>query len=228
MKKIRVLLIEDYSRIDSTIKKMLKLDNSFELLGEPNSSKIKNINNEHIVPDVILVNYNIKYQECLSIVESSKKEYPNSRVILVNLPPQKIDIMLYIQAGVEGFSLNGTDTTEFLNAVRLAADGLSILPSPLVNILFSQIYNDSEETKSNMNLIALMTKREKEVLKLLGEGLRNKEIGLKINLSTFTVKSHIHNIMEKLGLHTRLEIANYSYANENLRSISKSNSMVIN
>lgn len=228
MKKIRVLLIEDYSRIESTIKKMLKLDNSYELLSEPNSSKIKNINNEHIVPDVILVDYNLKYQECLSIVESSKKEYPTSRVILVNLPPQKIDILLYIQSGVEGFSLNDTDTPEFLNAVRQSADGLSILPSPLVNILFSQIYNDSEETKSNMNLIVLMTKREKEVMKLLCEGLKNKEIGQKICLSTFTVKSHIHNIMEKLGLHTRLEIANYSYANENLRSISKSNSMVIN
>ena len=73
-----------------------------------------------------------------------------------------------------------------------------------------------------------MTKREREVIGLLGEGMSNKEIGQKIRVSTYTVKSHIHNIMEKLALHTRLEIANYSYTEETLKIISKSISIINN
>ena len=71
-----------------------------------------------------------------------------------------------------------------------------------------------------------MTKREREVIGLLGEGMSNKEIGQKIRISTYTVKSHIHNIMEKLALHTRLEIANYSYSGDTLKTIAKSISII--
>jgi DNA-binding NarL/FixJ family response regulator len=105
---------------------------------------------------------------------------------------------------------------------------LSVLPPPLVNILFSEIVENAAESKLKLNPIELMTKREREVIELLAEGLKNKEIGEKINLSTYTVKSHIHNIMEKLGLHTRLEIANYLYTDQNLRTDLKTTSMVIN
>ena len=73
-----------------------------------------------------------------------------------------------------------------------------------------------------------MTKREREVIGLLGDGLSNKEIGQKMRISTYTVKSHIHNIMEKLSLHTRLEIANYSYTDQALNSISRSISTIDN
>jgi DNA-binding NarL/FixJ family response regulator len=71
-----------------------------------------------------------------------------------------------------------------------------------------------------------MTIREREVIGLLSEGLTNKEIAQKIGLSAYTVKSHIHNIMEKLALHTRLEIANYSYTGETLKTIAKSISVI--
>jgi DNA-binding NarL/FixJ family response regulator len=73
-----------------------------------------------------------------------------------------------------------------------------------------------------------MTAREREVIALLGEGLTNKEIAQKIHVSTYTVKSHIHNIMEKLALHTRLEIANYSYTGDTLKTIAKSISTINN
>ena len=73
-----------------------------------------------------------------------------------------------------------------------------------------------------------MTKREREVITFLSEGMSNKEIGQKIHVSTYTVKSHIHNIMEKLALHTRLEIANYSYSTQTLKTIVKSISTINN
>jgi DNA-binding NarL/FixJ family response regulator len=73
-----------------------------------------------------------------------------------------------------------------------------------------------------------MTKREREIIGLLGDGMSNREIGQKIRVSPYTIKSHIHNIMEKLFLHTRLEVANYSYSAESFKSISKNLSMINN
>lgn len=73
-----------------------------------------------------------------------------------------------------------------------------------------------------------MTIRERQVVLLLGDGMSNKEIAIKMHISTYTVKSHIHNLMEKLALHTRLEIANYSYTGETLQTITKSISTINN
>jgi len=70
-----------------------------------------------------------------------------------------------------------------------------------------------------------MTKREREVIGLISEGLSNKEISLRLHISTNTIKSHVHNIMEKLALHTRLEVANYTYTHETLKMITKSISL---
>ena len=99
----------------------------------------------------------------------------------------------------------------------------------LVDSLFSQIVDFAvREGKTEIQKAVQMTKREREVIGLLSEGMTNKEIGQRIHVSTYTVKSHIHNIMEKLALHTRLEIANYSYTAETLKTISKSISMIRN
>lgn len=118
---------------------------------------------------------------------------------------------------------------DFLATIRAVAEGAKILPPMLAGSLFTQIVEHAiKGGKTKLKEAVRMTKREQEVIGLLGEGMSNREIGQKIRISTYTVKSHIHNIMEKLALHTRLEIANYSYTDETLKTISKSISMVNN
>ena len=73
-----------------------------------------------------------------------------------------------------------------------------------------------------------MTRREREVIEHIADGLSNKEIGQKLHVSTYTIRSHIHNIMEKLTLHTRLEIANYTYTGGILKTIAKNISTITN
>jgi len=102
-----------------------------------------------------------------------------------------------------------------------------VLPPTLVDSLFSQIVENAVRNgKSEIKDAVKMTKREREVIALLSEGMSNKEIGQKMHISTYTIKSHIHNIMEKLALHTRLEIANYSYTEDTLKTIAKSISIM--
>ena len=147
----------------------------------------------------------------------------------MDLAPVQADILQYVKAGANGFILKDASLNDFLITIRTVAEGSTVLPPLLVDSLFSQIVEYAvREGKSKLKEAIRMTKREREVIGLLGEGMSNKEIGQKIHVSTYTVKSHIHNIMEKLALHTRLEIANYSYTDQTLKTITTSISMVNN
>jgi len=148
---------------------------------------------------------------------------------VMELAPVQADILQFVKAGANGFILKDASLKEFLNTIRTVSEGATVLPPLLVDSLFSQIVDYAvREGKSKLNEAVKMTKREQEVIVLLGEGMSNKEIAQKIRISTFTVKSHIHNIMEKLALHTRLEVAKYSYSGETLKTIAKSISTINN
>ena len=147
----------------------------------------------------------------------------------MDLAPVQADIIQYVKAGANGFILKDASVNDLLITIRTVAEGSTVLPPLLVDSLFSQIVDHAvREGKPKLKEAVRMTKREREVIGLLSEGMSNREIGQRIRISTYTVKSHIHNIMEKLALHTRLEIANYSYTDQTLKTISNSISMVSN
>ena len=129
----------------------------------------------------------------------------------MNLAPVCAEVLQFVKAGANGFILKNTSSKDMILTIRKVAKGSTVIPHLLVDSLFSQIVDYSEIDKSKLQEDVQMTKREREVIGLLGDGLSNNKIGQQLDISTYTVKSHIHNIMDKLSLHTRLEIANYSY-----------------
>ena len=184
---------------------------------------------QQLKPNVVLLDLGLRSQNSLHVVEIVKKEFPQAKIIVMDLAPVQADILQYVKAGANGFILKDASLNDFLITIRTVAEGSTVLPPLLVDSLFSQIVEYAvREGKSKLKEAIRMTKREREVIGLLGEGMSNKEIGQKIHVSTYTVKSHIHNIMEKLALHTRLEIANYSYTDQTLKTITTSISMVNN
>jgi DNA-binding NarL/FixJ family response regulator len=99
-----------------------------------------------------------------------------------------------------------------VSTIRSVAEGAHVLPPEMTSTLFSQIARDAVERDRTDAMEAVrMTNREREVIDLIGEGLSNKEIATRLNIATHTVKSHVRNVMEKLALHTRLQIAAYAH-----------------
>lgn len=100
---------------------------------------------------------------------------------------------------------------EFVATVRAVATGHKVLPPRMTESLFAQIAREAGARRTQDVLEDVrMTPRELEVIELIGEGLSNKEIAQRLNIAAHTVKSHVRNVMEKLALHTRLQIAAYS------------------
>jgi DNA-binding NarL/FixJ family response regulator len=164
-----------------------------------------------VKPHVVLLDLGLESKNSLEIVENLKKEFPGIKIIGMGLAPSQADIMEFVQAGADGFILKDATLVDVVNTIRSVAGGKTVLPSLMTSSLFFQIAEHALlKGKRNLRGATRMTQREKEIISLIVEGMSNKEIAGKLNIATFTVKSHVHNILEKLALHSRLQIANFS------------------
>jgi DNA-binding NarL/FixJ family response regulator len=229
MKKIRLLLIEDNRLLRNGILEILQPYKDIVIIAASGDGKNTLAKIKQLKPNVVLLDLGLRSQNSLHVVEIVKGEFPQAKIIVMDLAPVQADILQYVEAGANGFILKDASLNDFLITIRTVNEGATVLPPVLIDSLFSQIIENAvREGKSKLKEAVRMTTREREVIGLLSEGMSNKEIGQKIHVSTYTVKSHIHNIMEKLALHTRLEIANYSYTAQTLKTIAKSISIINN
>ena len=165
-------------------------------------------------PKLVLLDSALGDRDSLRLVEGVKKVSPAIKVIVMHLLPAHEDVVAYVRAGVSGFIMKDAGVAEFVATIRAVADGASVLPSLMTGTLFSHVAAQAlTRGKRRVKAALRMTAREREVTALIADGLGNKEIAGRLNIAAHTVKSHVHNILEKLALHTRLEVAAYSHAN---------------
>ena len=169
---------------------------------------------QQLKPTVVLLDIGARDHNHVPVIESITRDHGDVKVIVLDLLPDHADVMELVRAGVSGFLLKDATIDEFLKTVRLVAAGTPVLPPSLTNSLFSEIVNDeARRERALVSSSATLTRREREIIRLIADGLSNKEIAQQLNVATFTVKSHVHNVLEKLALRTRVQIASY-YAKE--------------
>lgn len=230
MNKIRLLLIEDNRLLRDGIAEMLKGHRDIEIVAASGNGENSILKIHKLKPNVILLDLGLRSQNSLYVVEIVKKEFPQAKVVVMDLVPAQGDVLQFVKAGASGFILKDATLDDFLATLRSVAEGGKVLPPILSGSLFSQIIEHAVDGgKTDVNKAIRMTKREREIIGLLSDGLSNKEMGRRLHIATYTVKSHVHNIMEKLALHTRLEVANYAYADGTLmKEIARSISIIKN
>ena len=211
MKKIRILLIEDNRLLREGITTTINGQPDFKVVatsvGDHNS--LQQVRKRR--PDVVLMDMGLRSQNGLRVVASLRNEIPGLKVIGMGLIPTQSDIVEFVQAGASGFILKDATVRDFLRTIRLVAHGGKVLPPPLTGSLFSHVVEYAlKNGKKQLRSVVRMTKREREIIALIAEGLSNKEIAQRLTIATYTVKSHVHNIMEKLALHSRLQIAEHT------------------
>ena len=160
-----------------------------------------------VKPHVVLMDLGLDSQNSLDIVESLKKEFPGIKIIGMGLASTQSDILEFVQAGAEGFILKNATVEDVIKTIRAVAGGETVLPPLMTGSLFSQVTEHALlKGKRNIKGAVRTTQREKEIIALIVEGMSNKQIGDRLNIATFTVKSHVHNILEKLTLQSRFQI----------------------
>jgi len=219
-RQISVLIIEDNRLLRDGIAAMIKEQPDFKLAGaisdrEDAISKIFTLK-----PEIVLIDLGLRTQNSLEVVEAIRKSSSESKIIVMDLLPVQSDILDFVKAGASGFILKDAMIHDFLKTIRQVAAGEKVLPPNMTGSLFSEIINTAlnGSQKVDFREAVQMTKREREIIEQIADGLTNKEIGYILHLSPYTVKSHVHNILEKMALHTRLEIAKYAYSKKDTKS----------
>ncbi len=208
MGKKRILIIEDNRVLRDGIAAMLNGQADMRVVATIGSGNHVLLKASQTKPHVILMDMGLKYFKESSVVESIRKKMPEAKVIGMGFIPSQSDIVEFVEAGASGFILKDATVKEFLSTIRSVAQGVKVLPPSLSGSLFSHVIEHAlKKKKGNLTNAVRMTKREREIIALIVDGLSNKEIAQQLNIATHTVKSHVHNIMEKLALHTRLQIA---------------------
>ncbi len=213
MKKIRLLVIEENRLLREGLVSLIGDQPDIKVVAALGRGQNISAGVRQLKPHVILVDMDLRSQDSLRVVESVKGEFPQVKVILMDLVPGKADMAHYVKAGVSGFLVEDATFQDCLRTVRSVAKGTDVLPPALTGSLFSEIVNHAViGAKASLIESANLTRREREVIELIAQGLSNKEIAQRLNIATYTVKSHVHNILEKLSLDTRLQIASYAHA----------------
>ena len=162
-------------------------------------------------PRVVLVDFGLQNHDSLRLTATLHREVPEAKVIVMGLLAQHEDIADFVRAGASGFVMKDAAIDEFFDTIRSVANGKEVLPTQLTGSLFKQIADRAIKGGKSPVLEAVrLTQRERQVVELIGEGLSNKEIAARLHVAIHTVKSHVHNVLEKLALHTRLEVAAFT------------------
>ena len=210
---IDVALIEDNRLVLEGMTRLLSGVPDLRLVWATPSADVSRL--KDLKPNVVLLDLGLENGDSLRAARRVGQELPESRVVVMDLLPVHEDIRAFIQAGVFGFIMKDATLEELANTIRSVADGARVLPSPMTSTLFSQIARDAVAGRGPEAVEDVrFTPREREVVDLISEGASNKKIAGQLHISPHTVKSHVRNIMEKLELHTRLEIAAWVHADE--------------
>jgi two-component system nitrate/nitrite response regulator NarL len=207
---ISIALIEDNRLVREGISALLNQTPDLRVVAagpSGNPALLRDVN-----PQVVLLDRGLRNVDSLRVAERLKQEVPGSRIIVMDLLPQHEDIVEFVHAGVSGFVRKDATLEDLVNTIRAVAEGAVVLPDQTAGTLFSRIATDAVVSCRPEALDSVrMTPREREVITSIAEGLSNKEIAERLKIATYTVRSHVRNVMEKLMLHTRLQIAAYAH-----------------
>jgi len=215
LKNIQILIVEDNRLLRDGLTEVLNRESDFEVIAalQTDETILSKFQTSDI--DVVLIDLGLQSYDSLDTVKLFKKNHFDAKVILMGLFATHSEVLEFVEWDVKGFILKNATVNDFVTTIRSVFNGEKVLPTYLTESLFAQIIEQSlsrPEEEEKLRESVQITQREKEVIGLISDGLTNKDIAKNLFISPNTIKSHVHNILEKLTLNSRLQIA--KYANE--------------
>lgn len=199
---IRILIVDDHSVVRQGLKMFLALDPDLEVVGEAANGEEGLAKIEALQPDVVLMDLLMPVMDGISAIRTSRRKYPDTEIIALTSVLEDASVVNAVRAGAIGYLLKDTEAEELRRAIKAAANGQVQLSPKAAERLMREI----REPEAPVHL----TEREDEVLRLLAKGMSNKEIASELTVSITTAKSHVSNILMKLGVQSRTQAAIYA------------------
>ena len=209
MSAIRLAVVDDQATVREALAVMLGLEADVNVVARAtNGAEAVDIAAEHH-PDVILMDLNMPVIDSVEATRRIRRGNPDATILVLTTFDDDESILAALQAGASGYLTKEADRTTILQAVRSAAEGQAIL-APDVQRRLLALASRASTTVPPEGPAVTLTAREREILQLIGEGLRNPEIAERLVISEATVKTHINNLFAKAGFHSRANAVRYA------------------
>ena len=206
---VRVVVVDDQELFRRGLTMLLGVEPDIEVVGEAGDGNSAIELALETVPDVVLLDVRMPKRSGLEACVRIKEQVPSTRIIMLTVSDEEGDLYEAVKNGASGYLLKDSSIDEVAQAVRVVAEGQSLIsPSMAAKLIdeFKEISRADRETGSAPRL----TDRELEVLRLVAKGLNNREVAKQLFISENTVKNHVRNILDKLQLHSRMEAVMYA------------------
>ena len=194
MEKIRILMADDHPVVRAGIRGMLETQLDFEVIAEAENGREALDQTSKHTPDVVLLELRMPEMDGVEAIGKIKESHPDIHILVLTAYDTDADIVRAVEAGATGYLLKDAPRDELFRAVRATAKGETVLAPPVAARLMSKV-RDKGDTA--------LTAREIDVLMLVARGASNQDVGEKLHVSTATVKSHLLQIYQKLGVSDR-------------------------
>lgn len=210
MKKIKILIADDHSLVREGLKRILELEEDFEVVGQAANGfetleKIKELH-----PDVLLLDINMPIMGGIPTLRKIKEENIQVKTVVLTIHEGREYLMETLELGALGYVLKDSDSSSLSKAIRDAYSGVSYIQPKLAAELVRE-FSSAKSYKNNTE--NELTRREYEVLSLIADGMNNKDIADKLFISEKTVKNHVSSIFRKINVNDRTKAAIYAYKN---------------
>jgi NarL family two-component system response regulator LiaR len=203
---IRILMVDDHAMMRIGLATFLASYDDFELVGEASSGVEAVELCEQLGPDVVLMDLVMQDMDGVEATQVILSKQPDTKIIALTSFEEADLVRGVLQAGAVGYLLKGVSSDDLATAIRAAVEGMPTLSPEATQILI-------EETRRPARTYFEMTDRELEILALIADGLNNREIADQLYVSRSTVKTHVSNILTKLGVSSRTEAVAYAIEN---------------
>ena len=207
--KVRIVLAEDHTILREGLRALLTADPDFEIIGEAADGREAVRFVEKQIPDLILMDLSMPRMTGMDAIREIKKRYPQTKIIALTVHKTEEYLRTTLQAGADGYVLKDATHDELMMAIQSVLKGKTYL-SPGVSGRVIEGYLEGKESQMSLSTLGLLSQREREVLKLIAEGYKNKEIATDLCISLKTVEKHRANLMKKLDLHNAAALTAYA------------------
>ncbi len=208
-KPVNIMIADDHSMVREGIKQLLELDGDISVIAEASNGRQCIDLLDETKTDVLLLDINMPNMNGLQVLQYIRENKRKVKVLILTIHNEVEYLMRAVEIGVDGYVLKDSDSSVLKKAIYCVHRGESFIQPELAPILKLKL----EEKNSLSSEDDALTKREIEVLKLLAEGLFNKEIAYMLAISEKTVKNHVSNIFKKINVSDRTQAAVYAIKN---------------
>jgi DNA-binding NarL/FixJ family response regulator len=208
-KKIRIVLAEDHTILREGLRALLSADPKFEIVGEAADGREAIRWVEKLGPDLVMMDLSMPRMTGMDAIREIKKRYPATKIIALTVHKTEEYLRTTLQAGADGYVLKDATHEELMLAIENILEGKTYL-SPGISEKVIAGYLEGKENRLPSSTLGVLSPREGEVLKLIAEGYKNKEIAADLCISLKTVEKHRANLMKKLDLHNVAALTSYA------------------